>query len=124
MKTLQSKQQPRPQASFFNGIALLLITVFMMLSLGLSPSLLFAASKEDSKENAARIEKILSQYREPHKSQLRQAIRLTSQRYSGQVLNASIQSSSDEKRFQIKMLLNNGYMKTYYVDKDLHQISQ
>jgi len=114
-KTLALKH-PRPAALTSS----VLVMIFIMLSLSISSALLYA----NDKENNARIDKILSQYREPEKSQLRQAIKLTTQRHPGQVLNASIQSGNDSKHYQIKMLLNNGHMKTYYVDKAINQISQ
>lgn len=124
MKTLQPKHFPLRHSQFFKSSVRLLsslgFTVLISLYLSFNASPLYA----NDKDNKARIEKILNQYREPQKTQLHQAIKLTTQRHSGQVLNASIQSNSEEKHYQIKMLLNNGHMKTFYVDKDIRQISQ
>jgi hypothetical protein len=90
---------------------------YFLASLGLALTLLSGVSHSEEYRH------ILQQYKEPQKSEIRELLEFTHKNKTGKIISILDNTHSSKKRYRLKVLKQNGYLKTYYVNDSLTQIS-
>lgn len=92
------------------------LCVSLCISLGVcSPIYAIAAA---SNKDAKQIDQLIQGYQEPGKSELRKAITFATGQHKGRVLSAKPIFQNQHKNYKIRMLLDSGHIKTFYINEN------